>query len=758
MAKLELQSSIFELPDVPASLKAQVALHRGQPQKALDILKDQDTLHIALLKAAAWEQLGQTGKAMDVLVPWHEMVKAKQPSTAEALTHAGNLLVKLATLQGRPAQDYTRAMKWFSKATHELDRLYWPAYLAQGQLLLEKDNRPEAAKALMDVLSLNPQSSRAWYELGRMAMGGFAFDKAQECEQKLRAINPKHLWADLLQIELLLVQHDLPAAQKVLDQATTRFGEHRQIVALEAAAAAIGFHEEPMQNALARFEKLSPGNPLALATVGRFLSLARQYDRGEALLRQAIALTPNWPEPHSELGLLLMQAGDEAAAAQALREASRLDPFNKRVQNQLELAEHLLRFEVIRTPHFIIRYPKGMHEVLARDMPEELERIYRDITEVFEHEPTKPTQIQIMPNERWFGVRITGIPEIWTIAASTGSVIALTPPKRGTRQRGPFDWARVIRHEFVHTVTLSKTQNRLAHWFTEACAVAMEPGRRDDQTCQLLASALQKDKLFNLQNINWAFVRPKTPTDRPLAYAQASWMYEYITVTFGHQAILKMLDQFAQTRDSAEVIQVAVGQDTKTFMAGFKQWATDQVHQWGLGDKSYKALLKEAHLALSRDEPQAAREAVLRYANARPTDPWPHHELARLGVASGRMNEAIGSLEYIDDNEQSTGQWAWQLAKLYRRDKQWAPATRAINRALQREPYNGTYRELAAAIALQSGQPQQALFAIESLTMLEPDRAIHWKRLAALATRMGKTGLAKQATIKAKALSQSQNH
>ena len=31
-----------------------------------------------------------------------------------------------------------------------------------------------------------------------------------------------------------------------------------------------------------------------------------------------------------------------------------------------------------------------------------------------------------MPDEQWFGVRITGLPWIWTIGACTGEIIAMS--------------------------------------------------------------------------------------------------------------------------------------------------------------------------------------------------------------------------------------------------------------------------------------------------------------------------------------------
>ena len=123
-------------------------------------------------------------------------------------------------------------------------------------------------------------------------------------------------------------------------------------------------------------------------SAGEDLSNDRQYIPAEALLRAAIERSPNWPAPRLELGLLLMQSGDLENARLELAHAQRLDPFHRRVNNQLRLTENLLGvYETIETEHFIIRYRPGVDEALARDMPGPLEEMYDEITAVFRHRP-----------------------------------------------------------------------------------------------------------------------------------------------------------------------------------------------------------------------------------------------------------------------------------------------------------------------------------------------------------------------------------
>lgn len=779
--KYDLLSPALASPDAPALLRARAALAAGEPGKVDALLRQDDSAQATLVRAEALEQLGKAAEAQTLLAPWRLKSPEDPVLSAAELTAAARIRVMLGRLEGEPSRDYQTAIGMLGRAHGAMSRLYWPAIVAEAELLAEKDNANEAGQALQEALGLNPTAGEAWYLLGQLGAASFNFDLASRCVAELRKINPDHPMADLLQAQSFLTQRDPASARTVLASTLKRFPQHRDALALRAATEAISFQQEALKKELANFQQLAPGNALASYTAGRYLSLGRQFPEAEAALRQAIALQPNWSAPRTELGLALMQAGKEEAAGVELKEANRLDPFNRRASNQLKLLEQLREYKQIKTEHFIIYFKPGIDEALARDMPEPLEQIYRDVTGIFRHRPERVTKIQIMPDEQTFGVRITGMPEIWTIGACTGDVIAITPPRSGPRQRGPFDWARVIRHEFTHTVTLDQTANRIPHWFTEACAVSQEPGPRDYDTCKLLAGALLADQLFTLDQINWGFIRPKTPRDRPLAYAQANWMLEYIIVTYGHSTVIKLLDAYREGISDEAAIQRATGSTPQAFLSAFKNWARDQVNRWGLGNHDGDAEVKKAlanespdpkalaellvkfpeHPALLHAAAQqaidagqagAAREAVMRYAAARPVDPWADRALFALALKNGRTDEAIGALLQIDQSEQSTGDWARQLAEIYRSQEQLDQAVDASLRSIRREPYNATLRELAATLALQKGDLPAAAHQVEAMAVLEPQRASHQVRLAAIYSKLGRADESRAAAEKARKL------
>ena len=102
-----------------------------------------------------------------------------------------------------------------------------------------------------------------------------------------------------------------------------------------------------------------------------------------------------------------------------------------------------------------------------------------------------------------------------------------------------FNWARVLKHEFVHVLNLQQTDFSVPHWFTEALAVGSEGAFRPAEWNDLLVERVAKNQLFNLDTINLGFVRPQSSTDWQMAYCQADLYAQYITATYGEKALAR---------------------------------------------------------------------------------------------------------------------------------------------------------------------------------------------------------------------------
>ena len=808
-----LHDAAFEDPAMPATIRSQALLRIGEAEQALQLLHDDRSFAAARLRTEAMEMLGRLDAAINAASEPVAVLRDRRVDDAAELTDAVRAMILRSKLEGQPARDYQFMITLLAQAHQTLDRLYWPARLAEARLLADKDSATEAIMTLHETLALNPRSSEAWYELGRLALQRFDFDGATLAADHLWTINPEHPLAILLMTELRLVQDDPDGALELLTPLRERWPNMRQAIAFEAATHALFYDNDAMHAALAEHDRLSPNGADAHFLVGRHLSLNRQYDLAAEILSEAIRRRPAWPAPQIELGLMELQSGRDAVALSTLREVTVLDPFNKRAANSLFLLEALAEYETIETEHFIIRYEPGIDQVMVDMMPDRLERIHEIVSRRFGFEPDRKTVIEVMPNHKRFAVRITGMPWIHTVAACTGPVIAMEVPREGppNQHLGLFDWPRVLQHEYTHTITLAQTANRIPHWLTEAAAVDMEPAPRDFDRCQMLADAFERGTLFDLDEIKWAFVRPKHPGDRGKAYAQSHWMVQYMTQRFGDSALVRLLERYFQGEREHEAIPNALGISREQFFEDFLIWAGEEIKSWGLAPSptleeltdelvqqdpdlmvqlaaSRKARLDVIAKALSqqigrpttprtrsltgdswpdlvrppieitqtqlniwldqhpeqpdlwelrirrrlRDNDDLDDEAVQwleKLAVLRPVDPYPHKQLARHWLTTDIPARAIPHLEYLDVREQKSPVFAIELAKLYRREGNADKAIIKINRALEINPYHAPTRELAASIAIEAARFKLAMMHIKALTLIEPDRPIHQKRL-----------------------------
>jgi Flp pilus assembly protein TadD len=141
--------------------------------------------------------------------------------------------------------------------------------------------------------------------------------------------------------------------------------------------------------------------------------------------------------------------------------------------------------------------------------------------------------------------------------------------------------------------------------------------------------------------------------------------------------------------------------------------------------------------------PETAEDETLiallyQYMERRPVDPYPHKVLARIWLASNTPQRAIEHLERLDLIEEHSTAFAVQLATLYREQGEADRALEKVMRAVRINPYNAPNRELAAAIAIEAGDLNTARMHIVALTLLEPDRPQHARRLEAIDTLMKK--------------------
>lgn len=799
----DLGSAALMADDAPAVLQAHACVLRGEPGKAIEILDGiqaggggvGDRVYAARLRAQALVDLGRGAEAVKVLAGAVNESPAEGMSADETVELVRCLLMLSRMVDQKSMGGdgiHQQMLAALARVRTELDPNSANAVVCEAEVLIEKGKYEQAAEAAEQALGLNPRLAAAWAILGNLAADTFNPQQAESIAARLDVLADKKNPEAALMRARSMLRDDAELAEPLIAGALERFPGHRGALAMRAAVAAARFDYAEADARLKALDAVAPGDARGALMAGS--ACGRQYEDATRYFTMAAERAPFWADPWIELGLNEMQAGRNDAALPALARAVELDPYNVRADNSLKLVREIANYASIESDHFVVRHKPGIDAVMAREMPGVLEKIFTRVTGNgpggIDHKPAHKTVVELYPNHQWFAVRITGLPQLHTIAAATGPVIAMEVPREGPgHMDASFDWARVVQHEYTHTVTLSRTKNRLPHWFTEASAVYLEDRPFDWNIVQLLARVHQTDTYFDFDTINVMFARPIKPTDRTQAYMQGAWMYRYMIERFGQNAPLELMDLYAtgetEERAFAKVLKVERGQ----FLKDFKKWASEQLVAWGMhegeGTPTLATLIEKAKgdaaegveipnsptdemlagwLAESvkagvgngAGNPFVLEEMLMRksgggkklsadgialakeYAKARPVDPLPRRLLASLYLSSdATRGEAVEHLEWLDLREQKTPSFAVELSRIYASAGDFTKAVEKAQRATQIAPYNATLREHAAAIALRAGDLKGAAWQIEALQLLEPENPAHKKRMEAVKKRMG---------------------
>jgi Tfp pilus assembly protein PilF len=663
----------------------------------------------------------------------------------------------------------------------KLDKNYWPAHFEAGLLFLEKFNQADASKELNKALAINPNAAEVHAALAALALQNYDLVQAKQSLARALEINAELVWAKQLQADVHLSNFDAEAAIETLGEAV-KLNPRDESALGQLAAAYIArdgmadkflqFFQDSLSPALSQREReelaatplveliaeVNARNPHAgefYNSLGNGLDRLRRYPTAEWFYREAIKRMPQLVAPYGQLGLIQMRLADEAAAEKTLAKAFEIDPFNVRVSNSIKVLEVLAGYATIETDHFVIKFDRGHDEVLARAAAKYLEDdVYPALCKRLGYEPRGKSLFEFFSRAKntdghgWFSARMVGLPYVGTVGACAGRVVAMQSPSDA---REPFNWARVLRHEFVHVVNLQQTGFNIPHWFTEALAVYNEDLPRPELWDRLLSEAVKEKRLFDLGTINSGFIRPKSSNEWNLAYCQAELYAEYMLERFGDDALAKMLAAFADNLTATRAIERSFGVNLEDFerdyhdrvtkiVAGIRGGSLNEQQSLGelqkaLGEKpqdlDLAARLAAAYLSAAKhDQARALADGVLKQQ--------PKHQLAafvvaRLRMRAGETDAVVELLEQSLDRDKPQPNHLALLAGLKLKAEKLGEAAALYELGRQKYPGDKQWTQALARVYLLADERQRLSGVLADLAAADADSLPVRKKLAELA-------------------------
>ncbi|WP_254510065.1 tetratricopeptide repeat protein [Anatilimnocola floriformis] len=464
---------------------------------------------------------------------------------------------------------------------------FWPAHFDSCLLFQEKYNEADAADQLQAALAIHPRAAELHAAQASLLVDKFDLPRARAAIKRSLEARDDLLLARQLEADTFIAEQSPAAAIALLEKAIEL--QPHSLETKGRLLACFGYLDGgiPAKSSPRMSELLKPldEKPTCLGEVYYVAAEAcdrmRHFALAEAFYSAALEKLPQHIYIRGGLGLSLMRLGDEPRAAKLLDEAFQLDPFNVRVKNTLEVLDVLQNYAVLETEHFVLKFDRGQSELVAKYAAEVLEdEIYPQITKELGFAPPQKTLIEFFSRAKntkghgWFSARMVGLPFIGTIGACAGKMVAMVSPDELGEK---INWARVLRHEFVHVVNLQQTDFRIPHWLTEGLAVHLEDQPRPADWNKILLKRAEAGDLFELDNITFGFIRPSNHEDWTLAYCQSEIYVDYIRHRFGGESIAKLLAALANRKSIVDAIQETLGVNQKDFDAGYDKFLAAEV-------------------------------------------------------------------------------------------------------------------------------------------------------------------------------------
>jgi tetratricopeptide (TPR) repeat protein len=635
------------------------------------------------------------------------------------------------------------------------DKAQWQAEALSGALLLEKYNRPEAEKSFDKVLELNPRAAEALVGKGLLAVDKYEFKQAEDFAERALKINPRWPEALRLRADVHLAAGELDAALHDLDLALAVNPRDERTLARRAACLFVGGRKDDADAVAKEVEKFNPKPAVFFFEFAQRLDERRRYDDAEKYLKKAAELQPMLPGPSPALGMLYMRLGREDEASVLLDKGFEADKFNVRVANTRRVLKHLKEYDVLKTEHFLLRYDPKSDAALARYMADYLEEIYADLSTKFQHKMAAPILIEIFNDHDMFSARVTGLPELFTVGACTGRMIALDSPTQKGGRRPPFNWARVIRHEVVHIFNLDQTHFLVPHWLTEGLAVGNEGFPRPPMWNQLLLERVPKDELLDLDTIDLGFIRPRDPLERAMAYCQAQLYVDYIREKYGPKAPGELLAAYGDGLSTEAVIKRVCKVDKAELEKGYRTYLREVAAKIGGKPPTPRRTLTQlkadhekkpedldttaelAEAIVERDAVEA-RKLAQEVIDKKPNHPRASCVLARLEHKAGNVKKETELLEAALDRDNPDRKVLLALGEMYYDAGDFAKAAEIGELGRKAEPYEVEWLLRLAKIYAQTGDKDKQIAVLKDLVPTDADDLDHRKRLARLLQEAGK--------------------
>ena len=628
---------------------------------------------------------------------------------------------------------------------YEMDPPVREAYLAAGQLALDKHDFPLAADTFRAGLKKCPDDPDLQAGLAQAFETGDRAEMLKALDAAL-AINPRHIPSLLLLADHLIDAEQYEEAEKRLGTVLEVNPWRPEALAYRAVLAHLR-HDLAGETALrAKALQYWTTNPRVDYLLGLKLAQKYLFEEGAAAQRRAMAFEPDYLPARRQLAEDLLRLGQDDEGWKLAQEARARDEYDVTTYNLSTLHDQMAKFRTLTNADFILRMSPLEAQLYGERVLDLLGRAKAALCPKYRVELKRPTVVEIFPDQKDFAVRTFGMPgNPGYLGVCFGSVITANSP--ASQAPNPANWEDVLWHEFCHVVTLSETRNRMPRWLSEGISV-YEERQADSAWGERMNLAYRelilRGKLTSLGDLSGAFLRPKNSESLQFAYYESSLVVEFLAQRFGLGALKQILADLREGGDLNKAMAartVPLAELEKRFAAFAREQAEalapgadlepppsgeaeSERAAWELlHPKNYHLRLGKARDLMAAGHWSEARTLLQSLAESYPGERKADNPLWLEALAERHLNDTnaeLATLTKLAEHESDFVDLYVRLIELTGGRRDWSVETRHAQRLLQINPLiSAPYRALAEA-GVGSGNKDQAIEAYRRLLLLNP--------------------------------------
>lgn len=625
------------------------------------------------------------------------------------------------------------------------------ATLACGELALSKRDFALAAETFEAGLKSHADDPDMHFGLARSIERTQSKLAAFHLSETLR-LNPNHTAAMIYKAEQLIDAEQYAAAGELLDKILEINSSHPLAWALHSVLAHLDNEKESEQKFREEALKHWRGNPAVDHLIGRKLSQKYRFAEGSGFQQNALKLDPNYQPARTQLVQDLLRLGQEDAGWLLNEAALKDDPYDVHMFNLSQLHDEISKYTTIEVDGFRVRMAPKEANIYGGDLIDLLQRARKTLCEKYDLQSDDIITVEMFADSNDFAVRAFNLPGAGGyLGVCFGKVVVANSP--AAMQQITANWKSTIWHEYCHVVTLEKTRNRMPRWLSEGISVYEE--RQAGSTWGQRMSPKHRDRIIkgqisSVREMSGTFLHPDKPGDLEFAYFQSSLLVENLIEKYGLDAMKGILNDLAKglhvedaiARHTAPLDQIDAefrdyALEIARRLAPDLDWEQydlsaikddddpDRLEHWVEDHpNSTQGLTMLADQMVSRREFTKAKKLLNKLIELYPEQTGldsSYMTLAAIHRELGETDSERNVLELYVEQAGDAKAALMRLIEIQSSAKDWPAVSKSVRKLLEVNPMLPQAQKARAAASEALADDDDAIAALESWLMLEPD-------------------------------------